>query len=259
MGRSFFCRRRPETYGRATAEPKTSVSGCTPADERSDDTGPQDEKRTEGRITAPRQPGSVAMDFMRRRSPRRSFGTEPRHNFGADRKWSCAASMDSGFPSTVVPPCITGAMLHPELLRRLCLAREWLSEEAEPLPPVKTIARRAGLSPYHFIRLFKAVFGATPHQYRSHARIERAKELLILSDQSVTEVCMIVGFSSVGSFSALFTRRVGVSPSAWQRRHRAAPGAPRRMPAELIPGCFALMGATPAQKRNFREARRARR
>lgn len=149
-------------------------------------------------------------------------------------------------------------MLHHELLCRLCFARDSLRAEEEPLPSVAAVARRAGLSRYHFIRLFKAVFGETPHQYRSHARIERAKELLILSGQSVTEVCMTVGFSSLGSFSALFTRRVGVSPSAWQRRFRLGQEAPPGMPTELIPGCFTLMGGVPAQKRNFREARHAR-
>jgi len=150
-------------------------------------------------------------------------------------------------------------MLQQERLRRLCLAREWLRGESFPLTPVSQIARRAGLSPYHFIRLFKAVFGETPHQYRSHARIERVKGLLILTDQSVTDACMTVGFSSLGSFSAFFSRHVGVSPSAWQRRHRLAPGGARRMPVELIPGCLSLMGAMPKQDRNFREARRARR
>jgi AraC-like DNA-binding protein len=138
-------------------------------------------------------------------------------------------------------------MLHHELLCRLCLARDGLRAEDEPLPPVSAIARRAGLSPFHFIRLFRAVFGETPHQYRSRARIERAKALLILSGQSVTEICMSVGFSSLGSFSALFTSRVGVSPSTWRRRHRPAPGAAPRMPTELIPGCFTLMGAVSAK------------
>jgi len=146
-------------------------------------------------------------------------------------------------------------MLHHELLRRLCLARDWLRECDEHPPSVSAVARRAGISPFHFIRLFKAVFGATPHHYRSQARIERAKELLILSDQTVTEVCMAVGFSSLGSFSALFTRRVGLPPSAWQRRHRPAPGRPRQIPAELIPGCFSLMGRLPPTNRNFKEAR----
>ena len=154
-------------------------------------------------------------------------------------------------------------MLHHELLGRLCLARDWLRAEDEPLSPVRAIARRAGLSPFHFIRLFKAVFGATPHQYRSHARIERAKALLILSDQSVTEVCMTVGFSSLGSFSTLFAQRVGETPSAYRRRIRALIVVPAQGPSHLTPGCLSLMGALPAAvrlkpdttpSRNFREA-----
>src|SRR5688572_25313219 len=124
-------------------------------------------------------------------------------------------------------------MLHQELLRRLCLARDLLRSEEEPRLPVSAIARHAGLSLFHFIRLFNAVFGETPHHYRSRAQIERAKHLLILTDQTVTEVCMTVGFSSLGSFSTLFARRVGMSPSAWQRRHRPRSGHPRQLPAEL--------------------------
>ena len=149
-------------------------------------------------------------------------------------------------------------MLYHELLRRLCLARDQLRECADRPRPVSAVARCAGISPFHFIRLFRAVFGETPHQYRSRAQIERAKQLLIISDQTVTEVCMTVGFSSLGSFSSLFTRRVGIPPSVWQRRHRPAAGRPRRMPAELIPGCISLMGQIPAQNSNFKEARRAR-
>ena len=108
-------------------------------------------------------------------------------------------------------------MLHPEVLRRLCLARDWLRADEEPRPSVNQVARRAGIAPQHFIRLFRAVFGETPHQLRSLAQIERAKHLLILTDLSVTDVCMAVGFSSLGSFSALFTRRAGMTPSAWRR------------------------------------------
>jgi AraC-like DNA-binding protein len=148
-------------------------------------------------------------------------------------------------------------MLHYELLRGLCLARDWLRDCDDP-PSVSAVAQKAGLSPFHFIRLFKAVFGETPHQYRSNAQIERAKTLLILSDRNVTEVCMAVGFSSLGSFSSLFTRRVGVSPTAWRRRHRPAAGRPREIPAELIPGCFSLMGHIGAHDGNFEEAHRDR-
>jgi AraC-like DNA-binding protein len=145
-------------------------------------------------------------------------------------------------------------MLHHELLRRLCLARTSLCASEEPRLSVNQIARRAGIAPHHFIRLFRAVFGETPHQYRSLAQIERAKHLLLLTDETVTDVCMAVGFSSLGSFSTLFTRRVGVSPSAFRRRHRPTVNLPRRLPPELIPGCFTLMAQLPAQKGNFEEA-----
>lgn len=140
-------------------------------------------------------------------------------------------------------------MLHSEVLRRLCLARDCLRAEAEePRPSVNEVARHAGMAPHHFIRLFRAVFGETPHQVRSLAQIERAKHLLILSNLSVTEICMAVGFSSLGSFSTLFTRRVGITPSAWRQRHRPASDPPRQLPPELIPGCLTLMAGLPPEK-----------
>ncbi|HEY0946135.1 MAG TPA: AraC family transcriptional regulator [Opitutaceae bacterium] len=107
------------------------------------------------------------------------------------------------------------------------------------------MARENGFSQYHFIRLYKAVFGETPHQCQSATQIEKAKHLLILSDASVTEVCMAVGFSSVGSFSTLFKRRVGVAPSAFQRRHRVNGRPAKQLPPEMIPGCLTLMGRIP--------------
>lgn len=86
------------------------------------------------------------------------------------------------------------------------------------------------------VTLFKAMFGETPHRYRSRAQIEKARHLLILTDLSITDVCLSIGSSSVGSFSTLFLRRVGMSPSEFQRRCRSAP-ADRQLPAGLIPGC----------------------
>ncbi len=122
--------------------------------------------------------------------------------------------------------------------RRLCRARDLLVAEATP---VARIAAIVGISPFHFIRLFDAVFGETPHQYRTRTRLERAKELLAAGG-SVTDVCFEVGFSSVGSFSRLFARRVGMSPSTYRRRARGA---------DLHPGCLPLMALG---FRNFREA-----
>jgi AraC-like DNA-binding protein len=132
-------------------------------------------------------------------------------------------------------------MIHPELLSRLCHARDLLRDwEDEPLS-VSAVARASGLTRFHFIRLFKAIFGETPHQCRLRAQIDKAKHLLILTDLSVTEVCMEVGFSSLGSFSTLFSRRAGMSPREFQRRYRPETGPERQLPASLVPGCLSLM------------------
>jgi AraC-like DNA-binding protein len=146
--------------------------------------------------------------------------------------------------------------LDPGTLRRLCHARDLLCEEDEHPLSIHDIARTIDISPFHFIRRFEAVFGATPHQFRIRSRLERAKQLLAAGGHSVTDVCMEVGFSSLGSFTHMFTRRVGTTPSAYQRRLRAMVQVPGTLPIELIPGCFSLMGRLPAAAfRNFREAR----
>jgi len=130
----------------------------------------------------------------------------------------------------------------PISLSRLCRARDMLREmDDEPLT-IDAVAREAAVSPFHFIRQFQALFGETPHQYRIRARLERAKELLASSDYSVTDVCMEVGFSSLGSFSDLFARRVGVSPSMYRRHSRSRIVVPGAWPA-LNRGCLTLMTA----------------
>ncbi|NZA27227.1 helix-turn-helix transcriptional regulator [Luteimonas sp. SJ-92] len=97
------------------------------------------------------------------------------------------------------------------------------------------IAAEAGLSRYQFIRRFAAVFGETPHQLRQRHRLERAREMLLLGELPVTDVCLAVGFSSLGSFSSLFSRRFGMSPS---RFRKFASGGD---PARHQPGCLTLM------------------
>ena len=112
--------------------------------------------------------------------------------------------------------------------RRLCQARRLLQRVGHQERSIDEVASAAAMSRYHFIRQFKAVFGETPVQYRTRARLERAKQLLSQSDRSITDICMTVGFSSLGSFSALFSRRVGQSPSAYRvaARTSALPPAP---------------------------------
>jgi len=118
-----------------------------------------------------------------------------------------------------------------------------LRETVEEPLSIRDVAREAAISPFHFIRRFQAVFGETPHQFRIQARLERAKHLLALSDYSVTDVCMEVGFESLGSFSDLFARRVGVAPSVYRRQIRSIVSVPEMLPRALYPGCLTLMGA----------------
>src|SRR6185312_17314665 len=97
-------------------------------------------------------------------------------------------------------------LVGPDTFRRLCRARELLAEETEQPLTIREVARRSRISPFHFIRQFEALFGLTPHQFRIQARLDRAKRLLATGGHSVTEVCMEVGMSSLGSFSNLFAR-----------------------------------------------------
>lgn len=137
---------------------------------------------------------------------------------------------------------------------RLSHARQRLADMDDD-PSIERIARELGLSPFHFIRRFEeAAFGVTPHQFRIQQRVERAKTLLA-SGRSVTDACMEVGFSSVGTFSSLFTRRVGETPSAFRRRMRVVVQL-RGSQAALVPGCLTLLAQLPASAfRSFQEAR----
>jgi AraC-like DNA-binding protein len=125
---------------------------------------------------------------------------------------------------------------------RLCRARDMLREVHDRPLTIDEVARAAAMSPFQFIRRFAALFGDTPHQFRIRARVDDAKRLLALG-HSVTDVCMEVGFSSLGSFSDLFARRVGMPPSAYRRRSRAMVTVPGTVPRELFPGCLLLMPA----------------
>ena len=101
-------------------------------------------------------------------------------------------------------------------LVRLRKARDRIDREyAQPLD-VEALARTALMSSGHFARSFRAAYGETPYGYLMTRRIERAKALLRRGDLSVTEVCVEVGCTSLGSFSSSFTRLVGMSPSAYR-------------------------------------------
>jgi AraC-like DNA-binding protein len=108
---------------------------------------------------------------------------------------------------------------------------------AEPLD-LDAMARAAGFSRYHFARGFAAAYGETPGQYLTRRRIERAQDLLRSADLTVTEICHLVGFTSLGSFSARFSALVGASPTEYRRAHAERATVP-------IPSCFAMAWGRP--------------
>jgi AraC-like DNA-binding protein len=129
------------------------------------------------------------------------------------------------------PPDVTS-------LRMLRLARDRIDRDyADPIS-IPVMAAAAGYSREHFIRAFHAAYGETPGRYRTRRRVERACDLLRSANLTVTEICLLVGFTSLGSFSARFAELTGMSPSAY-RRVAAERGGPAP-----IPGCFALMYRT---------------
>src|SRR5919108_3002015 len=106
-----------------------------------------------------------------------------------------------------------------DLNRRLLRARDAMDRAyAEPLD-VRAFAAVAHVSPAHFIRCFRAVFGETPHRYLQRRRVERSMFLLRETERSVTDVCFDVGFTSLGTFSRTFRRIVGETPSAYRSGH----------------------------------------
>jgi len=122
-----------------------------------------------------------------------------------------------------------------ERLAHLRDAKDLMDRSYAEALDLDAIASAAGYSRFHFVRAFRGAYGRTPRDYLSARRIERARDLLRTANLTVTEVCLLVGFSSLGSFSALFKREMGVTPSEYRAREVRRGGPPP------IPGCFVLM------------------
>src|SRR4051812_46896291 len=128
--------------------------------------------------------------------------------------------------------------------RRMLRARDAMDREyAKPLD-IPTLARIAYVSEAHFIRTFRATFGETPHRYLQRRRVERAMFLLRESERYVSEICLDVGFTSLGTFGRTFQEIVGESPTT--SRGGAAD-------LRAVPACFAKAWTRPS---SFGEARR---
>lgn len=135
-------------------------------------------------------------------------------------------------------------MIRPDLLRRMCAARQRLQADLEAAPRVRAVAAEAGISTRHFIVQFRALFGETPAQCRNRARLDAARDQLAAGRESITQIALGLGYESVGSFSRLFTRRFGCSPRAYRRNHGG-----RTSPAAI--GCVTLMSSAMAATPDF--------
>ena len=120
--------------------------------------------------------------------------------------------------------------------RRLLRARDAMDRTyAQPLD-IPILARIAYVSEAHFIRTFRATFGETSHRYLQRRRVERSMFLLRETDRSVTDICLDVGFSSLGTFSRTFSEIMGESPTAYRKR----------AVVKAVPTCFAMSWTRPS-------------
>lgn len=129
--------------------------------------------------------------------------------------------------------------------RRMLRARDAMDRAFDRPLDISALARVALFSEAHFIRTFRTTFGETPHRYLQRRRVERATFLLRDTDRSVTDICMAVGFSSLGTFSRTFRQVMGVSPTEYRRRADSV----------AVPSCVAMAWMRPS---SFGEAGRAR-
>ncbi len=120
----------------------------------------------------------------------------------------------------------------------LKVARDYIEAHSDQSITLATAADLARFSPFHFHRLFAREFGETPGQFLQRLRFERAQRMLLMSDRSVSDICLEVGYESIGTFSARFRDRIGQSPSEFRESSRRIFAIDRPWSVGYIPGCF---------------------
>jgi AraC-like DNA-binding protein len=137
------------------------------------------------------------------------------------------------------------------LYERIVKAKLFIDSNFGQSIDLGNISGEAHFSKFHFLRLFKRIYGRTPYQYLTYVRIEHAKARLEKGD-SVAEACFAAGFDSISSFTGLFRRYVKMTPSCFRRKFLERQEQIRKAPLQFIPGCFAGQKGW-SKKSNFEE------
>jgi transcriptional regulator GlxA family with amidase domain len=127
--------------------------------------------------------------------------------------------------------------------RRLLRARDTMDRCYADALDIEWLANSVALSRAHFIRSFREAFGETPGRYLQRRRLERAMALLRETGLPITDICLDVGFTSLGTFSRTFREVIGESPREYRERTQAAPAATARA---MVPGCIAMLWDRPS-------------
>jgi AraC-like DNA-binding protein len=139
-----------------------------------------------------------------------------------------------------------------DIYKKIIDAKLFIDEHFDLPIDLDAIAGEACLSRYHFHRLFRRIYKRTPHQYLTFKRIDRAQRILAAADCTVGEVCMQVGFESIGSFSLLFKKEIGVAPGEYREASKLSRAKAEEQPRRVIPFCF--IAEITGEKSNNREA-----
>lgn len=133
-----------------------------------------------------------------------------------------------------VPEIYRPRLIDNDTFRRLNEARDFLAENFDQIITLEDVADEACFSPFHFQRQFKRAFQESPHEFLTRLRLEQAQKLLAKSNLSVSEICLEVGYESLGSFSTLFARRAGCPPTDFRKIY----SIPVHWWLRSVPGCF---------------------
>lgn len=122
---------------------------------------------------------------------------------------------------------------------RLNAGRDYIAENYQTPLSLAEIAKCSYMSTYHFLREFKQTYGETPNEFLIRLRVAQAKKMLMTENYSASEICQQVGYTSLGSFSSLFLKQVGMAPTLYRRKLWALSTEPYSFPAQVIPACYA--------------------